>query len=498
MGLAHPGSSSAPEDVLGRATHYRVVVLGFGVSAGYFADELSKRISLRHQVAFVGAEPVEAYERPALSKGYLFPPGGTRAPVRLPAFNVRPGGAAQTKEWYAKQGYRTYLGRTVTKVDLRARRCTIRAVDNGSEQLLGFDRLVVATGAEPRTIASPGAELDGVMYLRCEADARQILDRVQRVTGRSAAVSAAEGGGAGALPPPRGRVVVVGGGYLGVELITCLAGWGVEEVAVVILSDILLSKMAWPRVAREKINTAILQRAPNIKLYKNCSVEKFLPAAGEPGKLGAVVIDDGGDGIRMDSFVALTCELCIVCIGARAGALPRALAADGDLRCRKDGSLVTDRTLRTSHASRKVWAVGEATLLECGVAGARSMGVFAARSVAASLRLRGREPPDALAEITELEHHYSRFFEYTDHPIVWQSYGSFGVVSGKREAAGFGLGNHFDKGFGYFWFDPRSRKVVSSFCASDGKSKLLETVAKAAMEAWDIDVAMKTVYVFVK
>jgi len=352
-----------------------------------------------------------------------------------------------------------------------------------------YNQLVLALGQVEKKIPVPENDLDGVCYLRSEAEARDFVARVEKVTGRSKHMT-------GAMPPPRGRVVVLGAGYLGVEVLTAMAGWGFEEVSVVILADIMLSKMAWPRVAREKMHRAILDRAPNIKVYGGCSVEMFKARPGTR-QLSAVVIDDGGNGIRMDSHVTLETELCLVCVGSAVAPLLGELARANRVHSRRDDSVVTDETLRTDHPSRRVWAIGESTVPECGVVGARQMGAAAARSVLAA-HTGAKEPPFGLHEFTTLEHHYSRFFEYTENPIIWQSYGTFSVSPGVREAVGFGLANSFNKGFGYFWFDPRSRKVVSTFCASDGKSKLFETVSKIATQGTDIDLAMRTVYELVR
>lgn len=85
-------------------------------------------------------QQVVSYERPALSKAYLFP----ESPARLPGFHscVGGGGERQLPEWYAEKGIDYLTGTQVTAVDLAAKKLTA-----ASGEAITFDKLVVATGA---------------------------------------------------------------------------------------------------------------------------------------------------------------------------------------------------------------------------------------------------------------------------------------------------------------------------------------------------------------
>jgi 3-phenylpropionate/trans-cinnamate dioxygenase ferredoxin reductase subunit len=127
----------------------------------------------------VGAEVERPYERPPLSKDYLRGEAGRdRVYVHDEGF-------------YADHDIDLRLGRTA--VDMNVARQDV-SLDDGER--LRFDRLLLATGAEPRRLAIPGAELDGVHYLRNVADSDALRERLDR----------------------GGTVVVVGAGWIGAEV----------------------------------------------------------------------------------------------------------------------------------------------------------------------------------------------------------------------------------------------------------------------------------------
>jgi monodehydroascorbate reductase (NADH) len=182
------------------ARHFRTVLIS-GNAGGYFAAEAVARGLPKGDLAIITAERHVSYERPALSKAYLAPTN----PARLPGFHacVGGGGARQEPAWYEERGITYLTSARVTSVELGARTLTI---EEGSPHAgtLGFDRLVVGTGARPVNLATdfntPGARLAGIHYLRDVADADALV----------AAVSAVK---AGSDAP----VVVVGGGHFFLE-----------------------------------------------------------------------------------------------------------------------------------------------------------------------------------------------------------------------------------------------------------------------------------------
>ena len=85
-----------------------------------------------------------SYERPALSKAYLFP----EKPARLPGFNttVGGGGERQTSEWYTDNGITFLTDTKVTAVDVAGKKLTTAGGDS-----IAYEKLIVATGARVRT-----------------------------------------------------------------------------------------------------------------------------------------------------------------------------------------------------------------------------------------------------------------------------------------------------------------------------------------------------------
>ena len=153
------------------------VIIGASMTGAKAAEELRAQ-GFDGRVLLVGTEPERPYERPPLTKDYL------RGETEREKAYVHPGG------FYEQQEIELVTGVTVTAIDPGASRVTL---DDG--RALGYDRLLLATGAEPRRLAVPGAGLDGVYYLRTLADCDLLRARLE----------------AG------GRVVVAGAGWIGSE-----------------------------------------------------------------------------------------------------------------------------------------------------------------------------------------------------------------------------------------------------------------------------------------
>ena len=129
----------------------------------------------------IGAEPERPYERPPLSKDYL------RGEAERETVYVHAEG------FYAEHDIELRLGRDGRRaIDPAAREV---ALDDGERSR--YDRLLLATGAEPRRLPIPGADLDGVLYLRT----RRRLRRAAR-----------------AARPRRPRSWSIGAGWIGAEV----------------------------------------------------------------------------------------------------------------------------------------------------------------------------------------------------------------------------------------------------------------------------------------
>jgi 3-phenylpropionate/trans-cinnamate dioxygenase ferredoxin reductase subunit len=153
------------------------IIVGASLAGAKAAEELRTQ-SFDGRVLLLGSEPERPYERPPLTKDYL------RGKSSREKVYVHEAG------FYERQQIELLTNVTAAAIDPSRSRITL---DDGHE--LGYDRLLLAMGAEPRRIPVPGADLDGIYYLRTLADCDSLRERLD--TG--------------------GRVVVVGAGWIGSE-----------------------------------------------------------------------------------------------------------------------------------------------------------------------------------------------------------------------------------------------------------------------------------------
>src|SRR5437762_8564277 len=125
-----------------------LVIIGAGQAASQLVASLAQD-GFAGEVCLVGDEPHLPYQRPPLSKKYL---AGELALDRL---YVRPAA------FYEKAGTRLLLATRVERID-RPTKAVVLA--DGSR--LPYSTLVLATGSRARTIPLPGADRDGVFFLR--------------------------------------------------------------------------------------------------------------------------------------------------------------------------------------------------------------------------------------------------------------------------------------------------------------------------------------------
>jgi hypothetical protein len=133
------------------------LIVGASLAGAKAAAELRTQ-GFDGRVMLIGTEPERPYERPPLTKDYL------RGESEREQAYVHPDG------FYAQQEVELETGVTVTGIEPGASRVTL-----GDGRVLGYDRLLLATGAEPRRLHIPGADLDRVCYLRTLADCDLLL-----------------------------------------------------------------------------------------------------------------------------------------------------------------------------------------------------------------------------------------------------------------------------------------------------------------------------------
>jgi 3-phenylpropionate/trans-cinnamate dioxygenase ferredoxin reductase subunit len=187
----------------------RFVIVGASL-AGATAAETLRRDGFEGEVVLVGEEPVRPYERPPLSKDYLQGKAGQDK------IFVHPDG------YYEDHDIELRLSTAARTLDPAGRQ-----VELASGEQLGYDAVLLATGAAPRRLSLPGASLEGVHYLRDLADS----DRLREAIGSGA------------------RVVVIGAGWIGCEVAASARQLG-AEVAMVEVASLPLEQVLGPELGR--------------------------------------------------------------------------------------------------------------------------------------------------------------------------------------------------------------------------------------------------------
>jgi apoptosis-inducing factor 3 len=175
-------------DVAPAGSPARIVIVGGG-AAGFAAAEKLRRERYEGDLVMVSGEAVPPVDRPNLSKDYL---AGKAPEEWIP---LRP------DSFYSENGIELRLGTTATSIDVRVREVVL---EDGTR--LAYDRLLLATGAEPVRLSIPGAELPHVRMLRTLTDCRAIIER-------SAAAR---------------RTVVLGASFIGLEVAAALRARDIE------------------------------------------------------------------------------------------------------------------------------------------------------------------------------------------------------------------------------------------------------------------------------
>ena len=304
------------------------VIAGAGL-AGAKAAETLRAEGFTGRVVLLGEERHAPYERPPLSKGYLL---GTQE--RDAAFVHPPA-------WYDEQGIELRLACRVEDVDPASHDVML-----AGDHRLRYDELLLATGAVPRRLDVPGADLAGVEYLRTMDDSDAL--RAGLVDGT--------------------RVVVIGGGWIGLEVTAAARQRGCAVT--------LVERDTQPlrQVLGDEMGAvfADLHRAHGVDVRLGTGVREIV---GDGGRLSGVALSSGE-----------TVPADVVIVGI--GVIPSVeLAERAGLRT--DNGVLVDAQLRTSDPH--IYAVGDianidhptigrrvrvehwATALHTGPAAARAM-----------------------------------------------------------------------------------------------------------------------------
>ncbi|MGH7728090.1 MAG: NAD(P)/FAD-dependent oxidoreductase [Vulcanimicrobiaceae bacterium] len=268
------------------------VIIGAGV-AGASAAEALRGEGFDGRVVLVGEETDLPYQRPPLSKELL------RGEVTDDSVLLR------TPGFYQSSAIELRLGERVVEIDPRLRRIAF-----ASGARLDYDKVLVATGGEPRRMLIPSASLPGVCYLRRRSQAIALRDALQQ----------------------HPHVLIVGAGFIGCEVAASARQLGCEVTVAAPTPP--MAHALGQSVAGAY---AAYHSGHGVKLKPGATVTEFRGAA----RLEEALLSDGS---------AIPCSLAVVGIGIAPtqGVLSGVETRDG---------IVTDEHCRTE--IENVFAAGD-------------------------------------------------------------------------------------------------------------------------------------------
>lgn len=278
-----------------------VVILGAG-HAGGTAAALLRLYGHQGPITLVGEEPIPPYQRPPLSKAWL------KGEADAESLMLKP------LEFYAEHAIDFRPSTTAVSINRGAR--TV-ALSDGSA--VSYDALILATGARAIALPIPGADLEGVMFLRTAADA----ERLKATVG------------------PGKRLAVVGGGYIGLEVAASGRALGAEVVVLEREARLLA------RVACETLSTFFraYHEQHGVSFELSATATAF-EGSGSGEGAGHVT------GVRLADGRVIACDAAVVGVGAHPN---DELARDCGLETAR--GVTVDLEARTSDPA--IFAIGD-------------------------------------------------------------------------------------------------------------------------------------------
>jgi 3-phenylpropionate/trans-cinnamate dioxygenase ferredoxin reductase subunit len=278
------------------STDATYVIVGASLGGAKAAEAL-RASGYSGRIVLLGAESELPYERPPLSKGYL------QGKADRETIYVHP------REWYDEADIDLRLGVTVTRVDRAAHEVVLA---DGSR--IGYTKLLLTNGSSPRQLQVPGADLDGVFYLRSAGDS----DRIKALLARA------------------GRIVVIGAGWIGLEITAAAREAGVA-VTVLETAELPLLRVLGSEVASV---FATLHAEHGVDLRLGVQVAEITGSGGH------------ADGVRLSDGSLIPADAVIIGVGI-APNTELAAAAGLDV----DNGIRVDAQLRSSDPD--IYAAGD-------------------------------------------------------------------------------------------------------------------------------------------
>ncbi|CAI9772675.1 unnamed protein product [Fraxinus pennsylvanica] len=402
------------------------VIVGGGNAAGYAARTFAEHGLANGKLCIVSKEAYAPYERPALTKVYLFPLD--KKPARLPGFHtcVGSGGERQTPDWYKEQGIEMLYEDPVVNVDIEKQTLT-----TNSGKLLKYGSLIIATGCSASRFPDKiGGNLPGVHYIRDVADADSLIPSLEKAK----------------------KVVVVGGGYIGMEVAAATSGWKLDTT-VILPEDHLMPRLFTPSLGQKYEN---LYQDYGVKFVKGTSIRNL--EAGSDGHVAGVKLENGS---------TIEADMVVIGIGAKPAVGPfEKIGLNSTV-----GGIQVDGQFRTSIPG--IFAIGDVAAFPLKMYNRISR----VEHVDHARRSAQHCVKSLLTAHTEmydyLPYFYSRVFEYEGSPrkVWWQFFGD-------NVGESVEIGN-FDPKVATFWIDSGKLKGVLLESGTTEEFQLLPKLARS-------------------
>jgi NADPH-dependent 2,4-dienoyl-CoA reductase/sulfur reductase-like enzyme/nitrite reductase/ring-hydroxylating ferredoxin subunit len=350
-------SDAAPKRAATAAAHPRRIVIVGGGAAGFAAAEMLRRRGYAGEITMLSADDAPPCDRPNLSKDYL---AGQAPEEWIPLKGAG---------FYADNRIDLRLRTNVEEIDIHGRRAVAATGES-----FAYDRLLLATGAEPVRLAIPGADQPHVFTLRSVADSRAIIGQAERAR----------------------TAVVLGAGFIGLEVAGALRARGLD-VRVVAPVSRPMAKVLGPELGD--------------------FLRRLHEANGVTFHLGETAERIDGPRVALKGGSILEADLVIVGIGVR----PRVeLAERAGLEV--DRGVVVDAHLETSVAG--IYAAGDIARWidpRTGLAMRVEHWVVAQRQgQTAALAMLGADAPFSAAPFF-WSRHYDVSIHYVGHAEEWDA-----------------------------------------------------------------------------
>ncbi|HEY2260146.1 MAG TPA: FAD-dependent oxidoreductase [Solirubrobacteraceae bacterium] len=289
------------------------LLIGGGLASGNCARWL-RDSGADGSILLVGREPDLPYDRPPLSKGYLR------------ASESRESALLRSADWYAEQRIEALTRTSVMKLDLEG-----HTVKLSNKEEIGFGQALIATGANVRRLNVPGAELEGIHYLRTFGNADAIREDA---AGK--------------------RVVMIGGSYIASEVAASLTELG-SSCTMVMMEPVVLSR-TFGREAAQFFHDLLSDHG--IAIHAEDELDHF---AGADGRVTKVVTKNGHE------FAA---DAVVIGVGVNPDVM---LARGAGLELGETGGIRVDAQLQT--AVPGIFAAGDVAEYESVIHGGRRIRV---------------------------------------------------------------------------------------------------------------------------